>query len=276
MTATIKGAYARAGFGQVHYLRAAPTDRPRRRPLVCLHPMPYSGEYFRTFMNEMAKDRVVLAPDFPGYGFSTPPPNPASIEAHAKAMIGWLEAIGLGGRGGGRVDLLGYHTGDFLAVEMSLLRPDIVRRLVLAGIPYFTGAARQSCYDRMTTNHPITDDLSSLEGRWKFTVGARASEVPLERALSLFVSELHAGDASWWGFHSAFSYPAEERLPYVSHAALVLVVAGGLADATRQAAALIDKARLVEVEGVGRGAFELGVARLAKEIRAFCDEEGLQ
>ncbi len=238
--------------------------------------MPYSGEYFRTFMNEMAKDRVVLAPDFPGYGLSTPPPNPAPIKTHAKVMIGWLEAIGFGGRGGGRVDLLGYHTGDFLAVEMSLLRPDMVRYLVLVGIPYFTADVRQSRYDRMTTNHPITDDLSSLDGRWKFTVGTRASEVPLERALSLFISELHAGDASWWGFHSAFSYPAEERLPNVSHSTLVLVVAGGLENATRQAASLIEKAHLVEVDGVGRGAFELGVARLAKEVRVFCDQEKLQ
>ncbi len=271
MTTTIKGAYVKAGYGQVHYLRAEPPDQPRHTPLVCLHPMPYAGEYFRTLMAEIGKDRVVLAPDLPGYGQSTAPPEPASIEGHAKATIEWLEAIGFGGRGGGRVDLLGYHTGDFLAAEIALLRPDVVRRLVLVGIPYFTGDDRQSRYDQMTVEHPITDDLSSLQGRWKFTVGARAPEVSLERAVELFVSELHAGAKSWWGFHSAFSYPAEQRLPQLTHPTAVLVVEGGLADATREAATLIEGAQVVEVSGVGRGAFELGVVPLAKEVRAFCD-----
>lgn len=270
MNTTFKGAYAKAGYGQIHYLRAEPPDQPRHTPLVCLHPMPYAGEYFRTFMADIGQDRVVLAPDLPGYGHSTPPPEPTSIEDHAKATIEWLEAIGFGGRGGGRVDLLGYHTGDFLATEIALLRPDIVRRLVLVGIPYFIGDDRKSRYDQMTLEHPITENLSSLEGRWKFTVGARAPEVSLARAVSLFVAELQAGDASWWGFHSAFSYPADERLPQVTHPTAVLVVEGGLADATREAAKLIEGAQLVEVDGVGRGAFELGVGPLAKEVRAFC------
>ena len=123
----------------------------------------------------------------------------------------------------------------------------------------------------MTREHPITEDLASLEGRWKFTIGARAPEVPLERAVSLFVSELHAGNKSWWGFHSAFAYDADARLPKITHPTAVLVVAGGLAEATHQAAALIGGAELVEVEGVGRGAFELGVEALAEKVRAFCD-----
>jgi pimeloyl-ACP methyl ester carboxylesterase len=271
MTTTIKGAYANAGHGQVHCLRAEPGNSPHHTPLVCLHPMPYAGEYFRTFMVEMGTDRVVLAPDLPGYGLSTPPPEPDSIEGHAKAMIEWLEAIGFGGRSGGRIDLLGYHTGNFLAVEIALLRPDIVRRLVLVGIPYFTGGDRQSRYDQMTVEHAITDNLLSLEGRWKFTIGARAPDVPLERAVSLFVSELQAGNASWWGFYSAFSYPAGERLPQISHPTAVLVVEGGLAEATRKAAKLIESARVVEVDSVGRGAFELGVVPLARKVRAFCE-----
>ena len=59
--------------GQIH-LRVAEQGASHHRPLYCLHMSPKSGRSFEIFMRLMADDRTVVAPDYPGYGESAPPP----------------------------------------------------------------------------------------------------------------------------------------------------------------------------------------------------------
>lgn len=53
--------------------------------------------------------------------------TPASITEMARDLIAFVEALGLGS-----IDLLGFSLGGFVAQEVALIRPDLVRRLVLA------------------------------------------------------------------------------------------------------------------------------------------------
>ena len=53
--------------------------------------------------------------------------TPATVEAMAHDAIAFLEAMNLQ-----EVDLLGFSLGSFVAQEIALVRPDLVRRLVLA------------------------------------------------------------------------------------------------------------------------------------------------
>jgi pimeloyl-ACP methyl ester carboxylesterase len=45
----------------------------------------------------------------------------------ARAAIAFLDALGTG-----RIDLLGYSLGGMVAQEITLLRPRVVRRIILA------------------------------------------------------------------------------------------------------------------------------------------------
>ncbi|MCC5868855.1 MAG: hypothetical protein JJU27_10100, partial [Gammaproteobacteria bacterium] len=105
--------YVDARFGQVHLWRYAPRDASavERPPLLCLHPNPYSGYFYDEFAQVMARDRVVLCPDTPGFGGSERPPSRVGVTDYALAFADVLLALGYGEGAAGAVDVLGFHTG---------------------------------------------------------------------------------------------------------------------------------------------------------------------
>jgi pimeloyl-ACP methyl ester carboxylesterase len=74
----------------------------------------------------LAAEREVLLVDYPGVGTSTGEPSSA-IADMARHMIAFVSALGLD-----RIDLLGFSIGGFVAQEIALVRPTLVRRLILA------------------------------------------------------------------------------------------------------------------------------------------------
>jgi pimeloyl-ACP methyl ester carboxylesterase len=74
----------------------------------------------------LAREREVMLVDYPGVGGSSGTFGP-SIADTARAMIAFLDALELS-----KVDLLGFSIGGFVAQEIALIRPALVRRLVLA------------------------------------------------------------------------------------------------------------------------------------------------
>ena len=77
-------------------------------------------------IDALAADRRVITFDNTGVGATTGR-TPNTIEAMAHDAIALLEAIELD-----RVDLLGFSIGSFVAQEIALIRPDLLRRIVLA------------------------------------------------------------------------------------------------------------------------------------------------
>jgi pimeloyl-ACP methyl ester carboxylesterase len=77
-------------------------------------------------IDALATDRRVIAFDNVGVGATTGE-TPNTIEAMAHDAIAFIEA-----RSFQRVDLLGFSIGSFVAQEIALIRPDLLRRVVLA------------------------------------------------------------------------------------------------------------------------------------------------
>jgi pimeloyl-ACP methyl ester carboxylesterase len=77
-------------------------------------------------VDALAADRHVVTFDNVGVGATTGR-TPSTIEAMAHDAIAFLEAMNLQ-----RVDLLGFSIGSFVAQEVALIRPDLLRRVVLA------------------------------------------------------------------------------------------------------------------------------------------------
>src|ERR1700730_2402131 len=73
-----------------------------------------------------AEHRVILV-DLRGVGGSGGTP-PDSVEAMAADAVAFLDALGLGA-----VDLFGYSLGGMVAQVIVQQRPDLVRRVILAG-----------------------------------------------------------------------------------------------------------------------------------------------
>jgi len=77
-------------------------------------------------IDALATDRRVITFDNAGVGGSTGT-TPHSVEQMARDAIAFIAAMELG-----QVDLLGFSIGSFIAQQVALTRPAIVRRLVLA------------------------------------------------------------------------------------------------------------------------------------------------
>ena len=77
-------------------------------------------------VDALAADRRVVTFDNVGVGATTGR-TPNTIEAMAHDAIAFIEAMDFE-----RVDLLGFSIGSFVAQEIALIRPDLLRRVVLA------------------------------------------------------------------------------------------------------------------------------------------------
>jgi pimeloyl-ACP methyl ester carboxylesterase len=77
-------------------------------------------------IDALASTRRVITFDNVGVG-ATNGTTPASIEGMARGAIDFVEALNLD-----RVDLLGFSIGSFVAQEFAMIRPDVLRRIVLA------------------------------------------------------------------------------------------------------------------------------------------------
>jgi len=124
-------AYFDCRFGQLHVRTAFPTTGgfDEQVTLFCLHPDQSSSRMFTRFLPEIADVRSVYAPDMPGFGESDPSPAPGGADA-AGAMSDLANDLRLR-----QIDLLGVHSGATVALELAAARPELVRRLVLVGIP---------------------------------------------------------------------------------------------------------------------------------------------
>ena len=77
-------------------------------------------------VDALAADRRVITFDNVGVGATTGS-TPSTIEAMAHDAISFLEAMDFQ-----QIDLLGFSIGSFIAQEIALIRPDLLRRVVLA------------------------------------------------------------------------------------------------------------------------------------------------
>jgi pimeloyl-ACP methyl ester carboxylesterase len=124
-------AYFDCKFGQLHVRTAFPTTGgfDEQVTLFCLHPVDGSSRTFSRFLSELAEVRSVYAPDLPGYGESDSSPM-RSIADAAAAISDLANDLRLR-----QIDLLGIQYGAEVALELAAARPELARRLVLAGVP---------------------------------------------------------------------------------------------------------------------------------------------
>ncbi|MEU6848029.1 alpha/beta hydrolase [Streptomyces sp. NPDC046716] len=78
-------------------------------------------------VDALAAEREVILVNYPGVASSTGTPA-RTIAEMAQQMITFTTALGVE-----QIDLLGFSIGGFAAQDMALIRPRLIRRLILAG-----------------------------------------------------------------------------------------------------------------------------------------------
>ena len=251
-------AYFECRYGQLHVRTAFPSTGgfDELTALVCLHDSPRSGACFGDFIAEMAADRSVYACDLPGHGESDPPPGAPSIGDYAAAIGDFLDALRLR-----EADLVGIGTGAAAAVELAIERPQAIRRVILAQLPF--GAAPPAAVPAPA------EDGSHLTAAWLSSRDARGPDEPLDRFAAGFAEELRQGPRSAWGPGAAAAWPGRERLALLRQPLLVLRPGRARPDTAAAVRAAVPNARLHDHPASGAALFHLAAAEVAAEVRAF-------
>jgi pimeloyl-ACP methyl ester carboxylesterase len=228
--------------GEIHVAEAG-----SGRPVLLLHQTPRSWEEYRDVLPLLAPHVHAIAMDTIGFGESTQPPWPPSVEGYARVVADLMDALGIE-----RAALVGHHTGGVVAVEVAAAFPDRVDRLVLSSTPYADEEFRRRRAERPLTVDVAeqAEDGSHLVALW----ASRAGFYPVGRPelLERYVLDaLRSGPSREAGHGAVHAYRMEERLPSV-RAPVLLVGATGDPYAypeLERMAAMLPGARVTQIDG---------------------------
>jgi pimeloyl-ACP methyl ester carboxylesterase len=170
----VRRGYFECRYGQLHVHNAIPPGGgfEEGTPLLCLHGAAATGRAFLRFLPHAGRDRSVYAPDLPGCGESDAPPPPAQLEDYAAALCDFLDSMRLR-----RVDVVGYRAGALLAAELTRLRSQQVRRLVMVSVPVAAATAAAHAASpglaQAAAHYPWRERLGSLAAQQTLFVRPR-------------------------------------------------------------------------------------------------------
>jgi pimeloyl-ACP methyl ester carboxylesterase len=258
----IRRAYVDGPYGQLHYRRAGPEGT--RSPLLLLHPCPGSSYLFEAFMLEMGRDRTVIAADLPGFGMSDPPPSAPGIAGYAGAMLDLEAGLGLG-----VFDIMGYHAGGSVGVEMARRQPNAVRKIVMIGAAMLPAEERADISQRFVALGP-DERAAAVGANWPVfkTQFWRMGPDPV-RTWNLYLDAQKNPEVSSWGIRAAVDYDLGAGLAAISQPVLVLNPDDDLADYTRRAATALKNGRVQDLPEWTHGMLDAKTAEVAAIVRGF-------
>lgn len=257
--------YIEGRFGQMHLRRAAPATDTLRPPLLMFHMSPYSGVIYDNFLAEIGDDRPAIAIDTPGFGNSDAPPQLPTVADYAAAMGDAMDALGLR-----NVDLMGYHTGSKIALELAIQRPAQVRRIVMVSASIFTDAELDE-HRRTYAKTEIAEDGSHLTKWWQAAMRWSMAGRSKEQVAAVFHARLMNPAISWWGHHAAFNYKTADALPKVPHPILILNPEDDIWAFTPRAKPLLKQGRIHDLPGWSHGFLDIRTRETATIVRDFLD-----
>jgi pimeloyl-ACP methyl ester carboxylesterase len=227
-------------------------------------------------VDALAAEREVILVDYAGVSSSTGRPAHTVAEM-ARQVIAFADAIGLT-----RTDLLGFSLGGFVAQDVTLTRPALVRRLVLAGTGP-KGAPGTHGWRHDITNHTHQDNLGGEDLLYIFFAHTETSQAKGVEYLGRFLqrtedrdpaSSLEVRDAQYdavldWGIPD---YGALQRLSGIKAPTLILQGDDDLMIPTRLShlmAGLIPHARLRIYPEAAHGSIFQYPQQAAADVNAF-------
>ena len=238
----MKRAYTEVPEGQIHYQfgGGGPT-------LLLLHQTGFNSDEYWRMMPELSKTYRVVAMDTLGYGKSDKPPVGFKHEDYARTVVSFLSALAIN-----RCNIVSHLTGAGIAVEVAAAHPELVDKLVLIDIPFYSPEMRIERQNRKDfKGWELKDDGSHISDYWKRFRGL-TPKASAENLTTAVLSTLLAGPRSHDGHQALFRYIMETRLPLIK--APTLLISGSEAPIRERVDAalkMIPRCRLVKIEGGG-------------------------
>jgi pimeloyl-ACP methyl ester carboxylesterase len=250
---------------------------PAEVPLVLLQHFRGNLDYWDpALVDELARSRRVITFDNAGVGGSSGV-TPDSIEQMARDAIAFTTALELS-----RVDLLGFSIGSFVAQEIALRRPALVRRLVLASSAP-RGAAGMHGWAPDVIGAVGTPQTTPEEYLSVFFAGSAASQQAGKEALGrMYVRAEDRDEMTDWPTREAqydavcsWGIPDHSALPRLAALEMPVFIANGDSDPmilphySRLLAGLIPHARLKIYPDAAHGFLFQHHAEFAADVAGF-------
>src|SRR5258705_7456454 len=164
----------------IFYREAGPANAP---VVLLLHGFPTSSFQFRELIPRLADRYRVIAPDFPGFGFTEVPEQrnyKYSFDALANTMLAFTDALQLK-----RYALYVFDYGAPVGLRLAMARPERVTAIISQngnayeeGLGDAWGPIRKYWAEPTAENREvIRKNILTLEGtRWQYTHGVTISE----------------------------------------------------------------------------------------------------
>ena len=230
-------------------------------------------------VDALAADRRVVTFDNVGVGGTTGR-TPNTIEAMAHDAIAFLEAMEFQ-----RVDLLGFSIGSFVAQEIALIRPDLLRRVVLASSAPQGAAGMHGWAPKIigAVGAPETNPQGYLKVFFASTATSR--EAGQQAAGRIFGRTTGQDEPTTWQTRQAqydavcaWGIPNHALLQRVAAIELPVFVANGDSDPmilprySHLLAGLLPDARLTIYPDSAHGFLFQHHSRFAADVHAFLEE----
>lgn len=160
MNKPIKRAFLDTEDGQILYRIAGEGE-----PLLLLHQNFRSSDEFRELLPIFSQQRLVISMDFLGLGDSDKPPRMYSIEDYARTVILLLDELGIKS-----ANILGNHTGSYVAAEVAAAYSERVEKIILCNIDNFSEEGKVAI-SKMCESLNIEADGSYLMKKWLTRLG---------------------------------------------------------------------------------------------------------
>lgn len=261
----LRKGYCDSRFGQIHFrYYMAKKEKLKQNPVVFLHLSPNSSQVFTKILPKLGIDRIAIAPDYPGYGMSDSIPGSQKISDYAKAMLDVIDSLGLAPK----IDLLGYHTGSAVAVEMAKQRPELFNKLALVAVPVLTEIERKNGAALPKIPFDTLGDFAKKE--WQSSWKWRGPGQSQNSVYSTFSAKMRPGTRER-GAQAILAYDLEPELKKVSHPVLLVNVKDDLWEVTKRAKKILPKAQYLEIPEHGHGLFHAVPEKMDSIIRNFLD-----
>ena len=213
-------AYVDGPFGQIHY-----QVQGEGLPLILLHQAPMTSGQFDLVYEPLAQRGIqAIGIDMPGFGFSDPTPDVATVTDYAQVVPPVLNALGLD-----KAFFLGHHTGALVATEAAILFPEMCEALIINGPLPITEDERAE-FMRTLHQWEIKYAAQPEGGHMQelFTIRETFADdtVPAERISDYVVQALMGRGKFWYGHHAAYQYRHDEALKKVTVPSLILTNTG--------------------------------------------------
>ncbi len=140
----VRSLYRQVDGYNIHYLEASPPGGSPGIPLVLIHGLGARGEDWSPLIPSLAAHGFhVYVPDLLGYGRSPQPDVDYSISLQEKTVVDFMQTLGIS-----HADIGGWSMGGWIALKLTVDRPELVDRLVVydsAGI-YFPATFNASLF----------------------------------------------------------------------------------------------------------------------------------